>query len=316
MPATTFATNPASGSRQSISYIPEAVWGDLPSPSDMTFLRSRPATFNLAKQILTSEEVREDRMIETLRHGNRSVSATIPVEMGYGPYWDLLESALFGEFTAGVGPQTLKAGTTFKSMSMEQRFNDIARYRLFTGMVGNTMSMRWAPNSMVVTTFGMVGRLTQGLSAVSVDAAPTAASTRNPFDSFNGTLDEGGASIAIVTALELNLDNGLDPVHVLMQEDPETLNIGNSNLTGTLSALFASESLYNKWVNEVESSIEITMIDVDDPTYTTTVYIPRLKYSGGDIPPTGTGRFVVNMPFQALRDPVEGTNLVITRSNP
>ena len=86
---------------------------------------------------------------------------------------------------------------------------------------------------------------------------------------------------------------------------------GRSNLTGTVSAYFENATLLTKFIAETESSIEFTLGNGTTKSYT--FLIPRIKYSGGDNPASGEGPIVISMPFQALYDSSEATNLKITR---
>jgi hypothetical protein len=140
----------------------------------------------------------------------------------------------------------------------------------------------------------------------------TAAATNEPFDSFTGTIDEGGSSIGVVTEIELSVDNGLDPAHVLMDDEVITLINGRSNITGTLTVYLEDASLINKFVDETESSLEFQL---EDPAANTlTFLLPKIKYGAAEHPVADEGAVFVTLPFQALYDSTEGTNLKITRA--
>jgi hypothetical protein len=68
--------------------------------------------------------------------------------------------------------------------------------------------------------------------------------------------------------------------------------------------------MYNKFLNETESALSVTL---DGPAGDLTILLPRIKYSGGEVPVTGEGPVVLDMPFQALRDATAATNIQITR---
>ena len=89
--------------------------------------------------------------------------------------------------------------------------------------------------------------------------------------------------------------------------------IGRSNLTGTLSAYFESSVLYQKFLTNADSSLEVVC---SDGTESFTFLVPKLKYTGGDVPVSGEGPVSIQMPFQGILDPVTGTNFQITRSAP
>ena len=309
---TQFSNEPASGSRVSYGYAEESVWGSPPSPISETLFRHTGASFNLNKQSLESEEIRSDRMIQEWRGGNYAVEGELPFEFSNQSFDEWLESALLGTWSADV----LKAGTTFKSFTVEQRFNDKTLYRPIYGVAVNSMSLSIAPNAMVTGSFGVIGKSMGDISDTPLDATPSAASTRQVVDSFTGTLDEGGSTIAYVSALELTLENNLAAQYAIgaNSEAAYTLDIGRSRLTGVLTAFFESETMYNKFLNETESSLSFTLVDPASASYYQQWDIPRIKYSAAELPPPGEARQMVRLPFQALLDSGEATNLMITRA--
>lgn len=300
----------ATGARHEIGFIAEATWGTTPATPAMKRLRHTSSNLGLTKQTITSSEIRADRQISDLRHGNRQVGGDVAFEFSFGSFDDFLESALFGAWATNV----LKAGTTMKSFTIERYFADITQYMQMTGCVVNQLSLRIAPNAMVTGSMSIIGK-DMVMSGTTLDAAGgyDDTTTNSPFDSFSGTLSEGGSNIATVTALELNLDNGLTPAMVVGSATSPQLLTGASNLTGSLTAYFENLTLLNKFINETESSLSIAL-NTDGTGKDYTLLIPRLKYTGGELPVTAANEgILLNMPFQALRDPTEASNIKITR---
>lgn len=300
----TFAT----GGFHGLSYVPEVTFGTTPSTPTMVSLRHTSCGLILSKDSFQSEELRSDRQISDLRHGAKQVGGDIGIEFSYGEYDPILEMALFGTWNTNV----LKVGTTAKYMTVEREFADITQYGVFTGCMVNTFSLSVQPNAIVTGTFGLIGK-GASYSATPLDADPTASQTTSPFDSFTGEITEGGATIAVVTGLEITLENGLEPTFVVGSDETPRIIAGRSSLTGTVSAYFENLTLLNKFINETESEIEFTLGDGVSNSYTFT--IPRIKYSGADNPANNEQGIILNMPFQALYDAVEDTNLKITRTN-
>ena len=300
----TFAT----GGFHGLRYVPEVTYGVTPSTPAMVALRHKGCSLGQTKDTFQSEELRSDRQISDLRHGTIRVSGGIDFELSYGEFDPILEAALFGAWDTNV----LKAGVTAKSFTFERAFSDITKYAAFTGCMVNSMSLTVPSNGMVTGSFDIVGKDAEAITGTPLDASPTASQTNSPFDGFTGTIKEGGSSIAIITQVELSLANSLDPAFVLGSRYAAGITPGRSNLTGTVSALFESETLLNKFINETESSLEFTLGNGTSKSYT--FLIPRIKYSGGgDAPVSGEGRIALSLPFQALYDSVTGTNLQITR---
>src|SRR5215207_5088414 len=142
----------ATGGQHGMSIVKEVTYGTTPGSPVMKALRNNGTTLNPDKDSITSEELRGDRMISDLRHGNRRPRGDIPFELSYGSQDDLLEAALFGLWTTNV----LKAGVTMNSYTIERRFTDIAQYVRFTGCIVDTLTLEFRPGRMVTGSFGIV----------------------------------------------------------------------------------------------------------------------------------------------------------------
>lgn len=271
----------------------------------LNFRAAQGTTLGMSKETYVSEEFRSDRGITDMRHGTKQVNGDLEFELSYGAFDAWLESACFGAWSSNV----LKTGTTMKSFSFEIGFTDIARYHLITGLVVNTMKLSIPPTGIVRGTFGCIGK---GFSTSgSQQGAPSDVATGLPFSAVQSTLTEGGSGIAIVTGLEINLDNGLEPNFVVGSDVSSELSYGRSNITGTLTAKFISSALLDKFINETSSSLTVSLTD---GTSTLLINLPRIKYSGGALPIDTEQSLTLSMPFQALRDSSSASNIVITRT--
>jgi hypothetical protein len=137
-------------------------------------------------------------------------------------------------------------------------------------------------------------------------------STTSPLDSFTGTLEEGGTTIAVVTEMSMTLQNGIEPRFVVGSKDSIIPSDGRSNLTGQITAYFEDSTLVNKFLNETESSLVFSLPDTAGNIQR--YRIPRIKYTGAPPDVTGEGPITLAMPFQALLDASEGTNMLIERT--
>ena len=87
------------------------------------------------------------------------------------------------------------------------------------------MGISIAPNQMVTTTFGMVGK---GMTIGATEKTQDAASTNSPFDAYSGDLQIGNdvgslAASAIITQIDFNVSNSFAPTFVVgSDESPST----------------------------------------------------------------------------------------------
>lgn len=299
----------AQGSRTGLSYVVESSFGVTPSSPSMTSLPYNSHSLNLSKQRVQGNEIQTDRMPRVDRHGNRQVGGDIVVDLRPGDFDDLIESAFFSTFdSSGV----ITIGTSQQFLTIEDSANDITQYRQFVGCGVSTMSVSIAPNQMVTTTFSIVGKdLTQ--TATPLDATPSASSTNQPFDSYSGSISDGGSSLAIVTAIDFSISNSLAPTFVVGSASTPQLEFGRAVVEGTVSAYYEDATLINKFLNETTSNIEVV---VDDPTSGSsyTFLIPEVKYNGADVPVSNPQSRIITLPFVGIYDSGESTNIKLTKS--
>ena len=298
----------AQGSRSSLSFITEATFGTTPA-GNFTNLPFSTHSLNLTKDRVAGNDIQADRMARVDRHGNRQVGGDIVVDLRDGDYDSFLESAMLNTWATNV----LKVGVTPKFFSIEDYAADIDQARVFTGMSVSTMAISLAPNQMVATTFGMVGK---DMTMSATEKTQDAASGASPFDAYSGDLsigNVGGATpVAIVTALDFTLNNSYAPTFVIGDDSAPSLEYGRAEVEGTLTAYFEDASLINRFLNETETEIEVS---VDDPTGANayTFQFPRVKINSADVGVEGPTSRMITMSFVALYDTTEGTNLKITR---
>ena len=298
----------AQGSRSSLSYIVESTFGTTPS-GNFTNLPFSTHSLNLTKDRVAGNDIQSDRMPRVDRHGNRQVGGDIAVDLRDADYDDWLEAAMLNTWTTDV----LKVGTTPKFFSVEDYAADIDQARLFTGCTVNSMGVSLAPNQMVSTTFGVVGKdMTIGATEKTQDAASGAA----PFDAYSGSLKiathgSALAEAAIVTGMDFTLTNGYAPTFVIGDDSAPSLEFGRAEVEGTLSVYFEDATQINRFVNETETALEV---QVGDGSNTMTFLFPRTKINSADVGVDGPTSRVISMSFIGLYDTTEGTNLKITRA--
>ena len=297
----------ATGSRHNLSYVLETTFGTTPTNPSFTPIRHTGTTLGLSKDSIESEELREDRQVAHYRHGNKSVTGDVNFELSYGGLDDLLQATLCGTWATNV----LLAGTTRRSFTVERHHQDIGKFLRSTGCQFNTMSLSVAPNSMVTGSFGVIGSGFSSSGTALTNATYSAESTTAPFDSFTGAITEGGSSIAIITALELNIDNGMEALYVVGSSDTLLPSIGKSMVTGSVTAYFEDTVLMDKFVNETTSALQFTLTDALGNDYI--VLLPKVKYNSGNPEVSGPGAITLTLDFVSLFNSASDKQIKITR---
>ena len=297
----------AQGSRSRLAYGIETTFGT--AASSYTNLPFNTHSLNLTKDRVAGNEIQPDRMGRVDRHGNRQVGGDIAVDLRADTFDDLIRSAMLSDWSSDV----IKIGTDPVFLTLEDYATDIGQSRLFTGCSVSTMGISIAPNQMVTTTFGIVGKD----MAISTSAKTVAtAGAAQPFDAYSGDLAIGNvgnsSSVAIVTGIDFTLTNSFAPTFVVGDDTTPSLEYGRAEIEGSFTAYFEDASLINRFINETESEISVS---VNDPTGANeyTFLFPRVKINSADVGVDGPSSRMVNLSFVALRDDTEETSLSITR---
>ena len=301
----------AQGSRSSLAYIAETAFGTTPASPTFAYLPFNTHSIDLSKDRVEGNEIQSDRMTRVDRHGNKQAGGSVEVDLRKADFDEFIESAFFSSFSTDV----VKIGTTPKYFTIEDAAEDISQFRTFTGMAVSGMSVSIAPNQMVSTTFDMVGKdMTQAATTASTGGTPTAASSNQPFDSYSGTISDGGSAVSIVTSIDFSIQNSLAPTFVVGSDAAQSLEYGRAVVEGTMTVYYEDATLINKFLNETESTIEVS---VDDPTGANsyTFLFPRVKYNGASVPVQNPQSRLITMPFVGLYDSTEDTNIKLTRTS-
>ena len=205
--------------------------------------------------------------------------------------------------------QRLKQGVTGKSYTIEEGFTDIGQHQNIKGALVNQFSLAIATNAMVTGSFSLIGKSASPYSGTPLDESPEAAPTTDPFDSYTGSITEGGSS-AVVTAVNISLNNGVEAFFECFADTAHRMGAGRANLTGSLSAFFEDAVTANKFLNETESALVFSLIDLDGNEYVVT--IPRIKYTG-TTKSVSENNIVLDYPWQALADDTTKTCLIIEK---
>ena len=301
----------AQGSRSSLSYIVESTFGTTPSGNFIN-LPFTTHGINLTKDRVTGTDIQADRMPRHDRHGNKQTGGDIVADLRDGDFDAFLESAMLNTWATN----TLKVGTTPKFFSIEDYAADVDQARLFTGMTVSTLGVSIAPNQMVTTTFGMVGK---DMTISQTQKTQTANSGASPYDAYSGSVsvgDTGGSPSAstIVTAVDFNINNSFAPTFVVGSDSAPQLEVGRAEIEGNMSIYFEDAAMINRFINETETELQVVVGDNASTPNTLTFNFPRVKINSADVGVDGPTSRVINMSFVALYDSTDTTSLTITRA--
>ena len=216
-----------------------------------------------------------------------------------------------------IASERVSSGTTRRSFTLVRHFADIEAsdkpYYIYRGCEINSMTLTIGANAKVTGTFTFIGQsqeTVENLSALGTPTFPQVSQT-SILNSFTGKLKESGVTIGVITEITLTLENGLEAKFVIGDKNTIQPSVGQSNLTGQITAFFENSTLVEKFLNETESSINFTL--PDDSGNLQSFTIPRIKYTGGQPDTSGQGPIIITLPFQALYDSDKSSNFIIER---
>jgi hypothetical protein len=296
----------AKGTYQRVVLVEETAWGTTPStPSGYVIPIASYSGDVMRQNLLDNPEIRGNRNASAPVLGNISVNFTLDATLHIDAIGWLLKHCVGTPATTG-GPtyvHTGKAGFSGASvgelpegLSMEIGFDDIQQYLQMTGCRIDTMAVSAAPEGVSTFQFGFVGQ-DFAASGTEFDASPTEY-TSAALSEFAATIEEGGSSIAYVTAVDFNFSNGHDTSLYtvggagLIAELPE----GMATVTGNVTAMFQDLVLLNKAINNTESSLKMTWTT---GSYSLEMSIPELVYEPAAPTASGDAGVLITLPFRA-----------------
>jgi hypothetical protein len=199
----------------------------------------------------------------------------------------------------------IRNGTTEKSYSIEKEFEDITQFISYTGMMVSQLTLALASKSIATSALSFMGE-TAAIAQVTIAGSNVAAPTNDVMNAVSNvaSIREGGSALSGTYAKNLNLTinnnpRALDGIGVL---GAVGVGLGQCVVTGDMEVYFEDETLYEKFLNGTETSIDWRLADADGNTYIFTLH--RVKYSEGnpDIPSSNADT-MLPLNFQALRDP-------------
>ena len=296
----------ASGANHGLRYVKETTPGVTPVSPKTISLTHNSCTLTPARDTIESGALRDDRMLPFTRTGTDKIAGDIEFEFLAGEYDPFFEAALFGTWTDNV----LKAGEAVHSFTIERAFTDIGQYGVFTGCYINQLSLSVKPNTIITGTFGITGLACDYMTSP-LAASPKVPPAPVPFDSFTGTLKEGGTEIAVVTGIDLTINNGVEPQYPVFSRTAAAVSLGRSKLSGTLAAFFTDGTLLRKFLDETPTKLEFTLQRGGD-SYT--FLIPNLTYTGAEHSVQSESSIQLSMPWLANLDSAIGSSFQITRN--
>lgn len=206
-------------------------------------------------------------------------------------------------------------GVTDKSFTLEKLFSDISEYVSFVGMRVGGMTLNIQPGQIMTGAFSFMGKSAAAAGSSVGTGTPNAAaanSVLNAIDNVDDVREAGDSSSLDFTEISIQIENNLRSQQAIGTLGAIGIGLGRVSVSGTVQAYFTSRTLYEKFLNDTESSLSFRLVDGDGNAYV--IDMPRLKYSEGNPVAGGNDQDVmVPLAYTAFRDPEFGYTIAINR---
>jgi len=314
------------------------VWNTTPASPELQNLRITGESLVHNIDNIASAEIRNDRNVTALINTMYSSGGGVNFEFSAGTFDDLLMAALMADVEndssgnsewwydpdSSAGTDYIINGVTQHSYTIERAHLDKDEYFVFTGMVPNSLNMTVSAGAIVTGSFDFLGgqpsaRLVQSSIDSSSSGTPSAAPTTDPYNGVGnvGTIedDEGALTGIYLSEISFSLANNLRALPALGQDTAIAVSAGKCDVTGTITAYFEDDHLYDKFIASSDTSLSFTLTDGSTNSYI--FDFPNVRYESSVVNAGGQDTDVMEvLNFRALYDSGIGGVIKITRSEP
>ena len=189
-----------------------------------------------------------------------------------------------------TGQRLVFPGTTAKSFTFEQSHLDIDQHILVAGGRLGSMELNVSVGELITGSMDVLGK-SLAISANALDdgsvtyASATTTDVLSAVDGVAMILENFADPGLDIQNISISLENGLREQSAVAAGPTLTaVPYGTFRVTGTISAYFADATLYNKYLNQTESSVSFLLYD---GTATTSgnalmVTVPKVKFTSGN----------------------------------
>ena len=198
------------------------------------------------------------------------------------------------------------------SLSLETGLPDIPAYFLASGVMANSLQVKFARSGAADATLGLIAQGEVKRTA-SADVTPTTLPITR-FNQFQGSIKKNGQALGNVVAAQLTYSNNLARIETIRSDGKiEGADPTVASLTGNLEVRFADTELIDAATNN--TPLELTFSYVIDSTKSLTfiaheVYLPKPKLSI-----SGPGGIQATFDWQAAKNTAAGHMLTVQLVN-
>lgn len=205
----------------------------------------------------------------------------------------------------------LENGSTQRSFSIERSLTDVSQFFMYRGMTVSSMNLKIASGSITSGSFEFMGK--DAVRAGSSNYGTNTPVTSATYDVHNGVsgvghVFEGGAKLSgtHVKSIDFTIDNSLRARDAIGTLGNVSIGNGQCKVTGTMEVYLADGTLYDKFLNNTTTSIQVSTKDGDGNGYV--FQFPAVKYGDAKVNAGGKDQdIMISLPFTAILDSSSGS---------
>jgi hypothetical protein len=303
----------ASGAGTRLAYVPETVFGVVPSDPAFQEMRVTGSGLKSAKVTGVSKELSVLRDVKDITLLGIDASGDIPFEFSYGSMDDILAAALFGKWEGDI----LKNGSERQYFTIEETLdlgNGAKSYHRFPGSMISKLAMNIAAREVVSGTLSVKASREEVADAALTGSTYVPANTE-PVSTASANVAElsfTGFDPPLVKSFTLEIDNSLRDRTAVGSLYSEEFGFGALEVKGTMEAYFQDNKLYKEMLAHGTGSFSFDIGNASGKKYKFT--IPRFRFADGSKNLNGSDSDVMlSLPWQGILSPDDGCTLIIER---
>lgn len=210
----------------------------------------------------------------------------------------------------------LTNGVVERSFTIERALEDVGQYFAYRGMALSKLSLSFQSSAIVGGSMDFMGKDSVRGTATTLPGTSVASQTYDIMNAVSGVgnLMENGAPLAgtFIKSLKFDLDNKLRARDAIGTLGAISIGTGTLEVTGEMEVYLNDGSLYDKFVNNVGTSISWVSMDGERNGYA--FQFPNVEFNDAKVQAGGLDQDVMlTMPFTAIMDPVTGKTIIMDR---
>ena len=191
-----------------------------------------------------------------------------------------------------------------RKFAIEHYFDDLGVYELFTECRVGGMNFNLPATGMATVEIPMMGRDMEPGSGGSAPffTAPADVTGTGILAAVNGLICVQGVNQGVITGAQININLSPELPAVVGQNFVPEIFLGQTQVSGQITAFFEDLTLVNYFRNETEISVLLYLLASSaDAADAMTIFLPKVKLGNAQAGIEGEGGVPLTLPFQALR---------------